>query len=447
MLLTFQRTACSYVCDARSACFGRFCAVFDGHGGEAAAMLAARRLLTFAEARTADSGGNAEALGKALASAFADCEHALALAAASQRSDPGGAVAVAAAVLPSAPPTLLLAWAGDATALLLRRGGAVRLTREHTLAEPSELWRVLLSGGEVVPPRTPAEAGRVKRCDANDLDHRGVPTRGIGDLQQGQPNAGDELLALVTDGVTAVLSDQARHGALRACLLRADACCRDNVGDCSCGGVGSARRPQGGKRSGGCCAPSPRHGRLHRCGGVFRVRRRVMMRGVPWDIDRAASSLRGPVKRLASRHAVQTASSCAPRIAAPLRQLSKALSEETCLVACRATPAPSSATMAAGSAAASELHAALAAGAPAEALVAVPSVAAFSSLPPAEAVALLRRACDDADVAAWLSSGAEPFLARLREAAPQARVASRVARDSRRHPWAAATAAACANSG
>jgi hypothetical protein len=104
--------------------------------------------------------------------------------------------------------------------------------------------------------------------------------------------------------------------------------------------------------------------------------------------------------------------------------------------------------MAAGSAAASELHAALAAGAPAEALTAVqPSAAAFSALPPAEAVALLRRACDDADVAAWLSSGAEPFLARLREAAPQARVASRVARDSRRHPWAAATAAACANSG
>lgn len=290
-LLTFQRTACSYVCDARSACFGRFCAVFDGHGGEAAAMLAARRLLTFAEARTADSGGNAEALGRALARAFADCEHALALAAASQRSDPGGAVAVAAAVLPSAPPTLLLAWAGDATALLLRRGGAVRLTREHTLAEPSELRRVLLSGGEVVPPRTPAEAGRVKRCDANDLDHRGVPTRGIGDLQQGQPNAVispqpevralplsacDELLALVTDGVTAVLSDQARHG---ACLLRADACCRDNAGDCGGGGVSSARRPQGGKRSGGCCAPRPRHGRLHRGGGISRMRRRVMTRG------------------------------------------------------------------------------------------------------------------------------------------------------------------------
>jgi serine/threonine protein phosphatase PrpC len=244
-LLTFQRTACSYVCDARSACFGRFCAVFDGHGGEAAAMLAARRLLTFAEARTADSGGNAEALGRALACALADCEHALALAAASQRSDPGGAVAVAAAVLPSAPPTLLLAWAGDATALLLRRCGAVRLTREHTLAEPSELRRVLLSGGEVVPQRTPADAARVKRCDANDLEHRVVPTRGIGDLQQGQPNA--------------VISPQPE---VRALPLSA-----------------CARRPQGGKRSGGCCAPRPRHGRLHRGGGISRMRRRVMTRG------------------------------------------------------------------------------------------------------------------------------------------------------------------------
>jgi hypothetical protein len=51
----------------------------------------------------------------------------------------------------------------------------VRLTREHTLAEPSELRRVLLSGGEVVPPRTPADAARVVRRDANDLEHRVVP--------------------------------------------------------------------------------------------------------------------------------------------------------------------------------------------------------------------------------------------------------------------------------
>lgn len=226
------------MCDARSAFFGRFCAVFDGHGGEAAAELAAERLLAFAEARAADADGNADALGGALARAFADCEHALARAAAAQRSDPGGAVAVAAAVLPSAPPTLLLAWAGDATALLLRRGHAVRLTREHTLAEPSELRRVLLSGGEVVPPRTPADAARVVRRDANDLEHRVVPTRGIGDLQDGQPNtvltplpvvrtlwlsAGDELLALVSDGVTGVLTDQARRGALCGCLWRADA--------------------------------------------------------------------------------------------------------------------------------------------------------------------------------------------------------------------------------
>jgi serine/threonine protein phosphatase PrpC len=233
-----QRAACSYVCDTRSAFFGRFCAVFDGHAGEAAAELAIRRLLAFAEARAADAGSDADALGRALARAFADCEHALARGAASQRSDPGGAVAVAAAVLPHAPPTLLLAWAGDATALLLRHGGTVRLTREHTLAEPSELRRVLLSGGKVIPPRTPADAARVVRRDANELQHRVVPTRGIGDLQEGQPkavltplpevrtlplSAGDELLALDSDGVTGVLSDQARCDAQDACILRADA--------------------------------------------------------------------------------------------------------------------------------------------------------------------------------------------------------------------------------
>ena len=78
-------------------------------------------------------------------------------------------------------------------------------------------------------------------------------------------------------------------------------------------------------------------------------------------------------------------------------------------------------------AAAAELCAALAAGAPAEAMAAAlatqPSASeALAALSPAEVVALLRRACDDADVADWLARDANALLARFREAAPQARI-------------------------
>ena len=77
-------------------------------------------------------------------------------------------------------------------------------------------------------------------------------------------------------------------------------------------------------------------------------------------------------------------------------------------------------------AAAAELCAALAAGAPDETqaatLAAQPSASeALAALSPAEVVALLRRACDDADVAAWLARDANALLARLREVGPQAR--------------------------
>ena len=64
--------------------------------------------------------------------------------------------------------------------------------------------------------------------------------------------------------------------------------------------------------------------------------------------------------------------------------------------------------------------------APAETLAATlaaqPSASeALAALSPNEVVALLRRACDDADVAAWLARDANALLARLRDAAPQVR--------------------------
>lgn len=86
---------------------------------------------------------------------------------------------------------------------------------------------------------------------------------------------------------------------------------------------------------------------------------------------------------------------------------------------------PSPTPMAASPAFVANLSAALVAGAPAEALSAAltaePVASVLGALDPSTVVSLLRHACDDAAIAAWLTRGADAFLARYREVAPQAR--------------------------
>jgi serine/threonine protein phosphatase PrpC len=125
-----------YVCDERSAHFGRWFAVYDGHGpgGESAAAFASSNLRRLADARAARAGaGGTTALTAALKAAFKDCELDFARHAGCVDTR-GGTVALVACVLRDATSaSLLLAWAGDAVAVLRRDGHAHRCAGHPTM--------------------------------------------------------------------------------------------------------------------------------------------------------------------------------------------------------------------------------------------------------------------------------------------------------------------------
>jgi serine/threonine protein phosphatase PrpC len=142
------------VCDEASEALGRYFAVFDGHGpgGEGAAAFAARNLRRLAEARASralasiaplshrngdDDPRTLEALTHALKDGFRDCESELARQARAPAVDARGGTVALVACLPTLPrrgdsDALLVAWAGDACALLRRGGVTQRCAPERT---------------------------------------------------------------------------------------------------------------------------------------------------------------------------------------------------------------------------------------------------------------------------------------------------------------------------
>ena len=113
---------------------------------------------------------------------------------------------------------LVIASVGDSRAILCREGKAHLLTNDHTPSSTDERNRVLASGGsvEVDGEMTPRVNGRLAmtRCFGNfDLKPFGVvPIPEIQMLEVDQDK--DSFLALITDGVSAVMNTNQAVGIL-----------------------------------------------------------------------------------------------------------------------------------------------------------------------------------------------------------------------------------------
>lgn len=174
---------------------GRVWAVADGMGGHALGAYASERVIEALDTIRDDEEA-APALALRLARADAD------IVARGRAEGATIGATVVAAVIRGGQATL--GWAGDARAYLLRAGGLVRLTRDHSVVQ------------EMV------DAGRLTPDEARIHPQANIVTRAVG--AGGVPEftalalAGGDRLLLCSDGLTHVLPDAALAEALGATL-------------------------------------------------------------------------------------------------------------------------------------------------------------------------------------------------------------------------------------
>lgn len=138
-----------------------FMAVFDGHGGTLAAQYASQHLLPAIvnrpEFQTGYMTGDISSLRKAMVSGFLDMDRALrqymideaaaGRGSTSKRSSlHGGCTACTALICPG---YVIVANAGDSRSVLVRRGRAVPMSRDHKPTDDGELRRIEASGSTV----------------------------------------------------------------------------------------------------------------------------------------------------------------------------------------------------------------------------------------------------------------------------------------------------------
>jgi serine/threonine protein phosphatase PrpC len=188
-------------------------AVFDGHRGAGCALHAAATLEAQLSAVVA-SPAPPPSPGAALAAALAAVDATWRAREAEAATPPCGAAALAALVWGG---TLALAHAGDCRAVLGVRSPtdgsvtAVRLTVDHTAADPAEAARVLAAGGSfVVAPdgsRRVAPVGLAVTRSLGDADARAGGVTAEAAVTERVLAPGDAFVVLATDGLWDAASD------------------------------------------------------------------------------------------------------------------------------------------------------------------------------------------------------------------------------------------------
>lgn len=209
---------------------GMFYGLYDGHGGQACAEHASKRmhkhLATAWTRRRNSSASEAKLVGEAFQEAFLACDNEY-IKISQKKGAEDGSTAVCALLAGELdgkePPRLYTANLGDSRAILCRGGEAVQLTHDHKPNDRDEKKRIEGCGGKVV------QIGSVWRVTKRDVTNRPTvkvflsTSRSLGDrplkipdpLVSGVPDIkmlrlspNDLFLCLVCDGVTDVMSDQ-----------------------------------------------------------------------------------------------------------------------------------------------------------------------------------------------------------------------------------------------
>jgi serine/threonine protein phosphatase PrpC len=179
-------------------------AVFDGHGGDAAAHFCAERLA----ARLASawpSGASTSAAADALRRCFDDLNRSFLESAG---ADDSGATALAALCMPD---RLLVANAGDCRAVLWRGDALVPLTRDHTPSSKPEAERVRRAGGSIrsTVDGKPRVEGKIQvtRC-IGDRPLRQFGLVSTPEIREEAICEHDKAVVLASDGLWDVVSNE-----------------------------------------------------------------------------------------------------------------------------------------------------------------------------------------------------------------------------------------------
>lgn len=185
-------------------------AVYDGHGGDAAARHFSSSLHAAVSARLRGGAPPAEALFNAFIAA--DEEYLKRLSSMGSRSE-AGTTAVVALIAGS---SLFVANCGDSRAVLSRAGTALSLTSDHKAARPDEVARICRAGGFVVRNRVLGSLAVSRALGDPSFKSSGTPRASKPALVSPEPqmvattlSTKDEFVVLGCDGLFDVMESQA----------------------------------------------------------------------------------------------------------------------------------------------------------------------------------------------------------------------------------------------